>query len=215
MKENFPDHLKAWIAENLAKNCQVEDLVSCLLRCTKISESIIRHEIELAAQSPYTQGAKKVGCLLAKREWLLKTLDENARLDPRYSKIDVLEKAPNYKDFTAEYLSKNRPVLLKGAIKHWKSANWTINDLKKRVGHIEVQIQHGRESNQNFETERHKHNKSISMNEFLDLMDGAEKSNDFYMTAYNASQVTKKLYELVEDYENIADGYIDMSQDKI
>ena len=215
MSERTLDYWRAWLAEQLVYGCSASKIKQVLLSSSSLDEITIDEEIGLAQKSPYIKGGKRVAEIYNKREWLLKTLDELEGWDEEYPKIDIVEEAPSYENFKINYLSKNKPLLIRGGANHWKAMNWTFESLKEKVGNVQVEILDGRDKNPNFELEKDKHATKITMANFIDRILKSEVSNDFYMTANNAKNVTKNLIELTEDYAQIGDGYIDMSRDAI
>ena len=57
---------------------------------------------------------------LKKREWLLATLDDLARLDSDYSTHIPRLPAPDFQTFVTQFYSQNRPAILTDGINHWQ-----------------------------------------------------------------------------------------------
>ena len=64
------DDWRRWIAENLVLGSPPQALQTILVQ-NGISAGEARHEIELAIQSPYLHGSKRLANRLNKRNWVL------------------------------------------------------------------------------------------------------------------------------------------------
>lgn len=102
----------------LLQNTDVGEVTKLLLKQGYTQEEILL-EIQPASKNPYLRAGIKANKLLKKREWLLNTCDDLARLDPSYNQqIDVID-TPPFEVFIKEYYSKHRPVVFKKGINHW------------------------------------------------------------------------------------------------
>ena len=97
-------------------------------------------------------------------------------------------------DFMTHYFSQNYPVLF--SLPDWKAFKWTLDDLKKITGEVQVQV--NRNSNANYEIQSPKHRGIMPFNEFIDIMEKG-KDNDVYMTAQNLSSNKTVLDILYDD----------------
>ena len=90
--------------------------------------------------------------LLKKREWLLSTCDDLAKLDPGYNKqIDVID-TPPFEVFIKDYYSKHKPVVLKKGIDHWPALKkWSPQYFADALGDEEIQVQFNRENDALFD----------------------------------------------------------------
>lgn len=110
----LPNNWKEWVATNLLEGTSKNSIAKVLVK-QGFSHAEILLEIETAAKSPYLQAGVKATKLLKKREWLLNTCDDLAKLDPGYNQqIEVID-TPAFETFIKDYYSKHKPVVLKKA----------------------------------------------------------------------------------------------------
>ena len=80
----LPSNLKHWVAANLLEGVSQNNIATVLSEQGYTRAEILL-ELETATKSPYLQAGVKASKLLKKREWLLQTCDDLARLDPGYN----------------------------------------------------------------------------------------------------------------------------------
>ena len=165
-------------------------------------------EIETALKSPYLQAGIKAAKLLKKREWLLTTCDDLAKLDPSYNQqIDVID-TPCFEVFIRDYYSKHKPVVLRKGIDHWPALKkWSPQYFADTLGDAQIQVQFDRESDDLFERNSDKYRKSMLMSEFVDMIENDGDSNNYYMTANNTQQNVEAIKSAFEDIGDFGDGY--------
>lgn len=64
---------------------------------------------------------------------------------------------------------------------------WRFDYFRKRCGDCEVDVQFGRESDANYETNQPKLKRMMRFADYVDLVERSGPTNDFYMTANNTS----------------------------
>lgn len=223
-KTTLEDTWRHWIAKNLMMDNSPENIVASL-EAKGYARDVIEKEIDAAASSPYFKGAKEVFRReIGKLEnddfeksksrnnhmWLLSTYEKLARLDDNHGEIERIP-APPFAEFVKHYVSKNRPVILEGAMESWLPyKKWNLDYLREIHGDATVSIQDGRESDPHFERNQKFHRKDVKFSEFLDRLENTSSSNDFYMTAGNMHYHPDALPKLFADCESIdiADGYL-------
>lgn len=198
---------KEWVATNLLKGVSKNDIAKVLVQ-QGYNNAEIALELETASKSPYLQAGIKAGKLLKKREWLLQTCDDLARLDPGYNRqIDVID-TPPFEVFIKEYYSKHKPVVLKKGIDHWPALKkWSPQYFAETLGDTEIQVQFNRESDTLFERNSEKHRKSMRMTEFVDMIESGGETNNYYMTANNTQQNNDAIRPVFEDLGDFGEGY--------
>lgn len=202
------NELKTWIAENIVQGCTPQQLKPILLGLD-IPEAVVEQEIAEAINHPYLKPAHRLSKQLKKRESLLKTLDAHQRYLPEYLNIKA-EPLPPFDDFLKNYYRRNRPGLFKRGIDHWPALKWDFKNLVNKVGaDTIVEIQQGRESNKKYEMESVQHKKKIEFGKFMEMVETAGSSNDFYLTANNQAFTNSGLSNLLKDIGDIGDGYLD------
>ena len=209
----LPNNLKEWVGVNLLQGVSKENIAQVLLK-KGYTQAEVLLELETASKSPYLQAGLKPNKTLNKREWLLQTCDDLARLDPGYNKqIDVID-TPPFEVFIRDYYSKHKPVVLKKGIDHWPALKkWSPQYFADTLGDKEVQIQFNRESDMLFERNSDKHRKSMLISEFVDMIENNGDSNDYYMTANNTQQNIDAIKPAFEDIGDFGEGYRNLIDD--
>lgn len=202
---------KKWIFENLLLGQDPEGLVALMVQ-NKLDERASRAALAEVSASPYMSVTRTYQEKLHKREWLLKTLDAMRRHDESYLKPKKVP-LPRFEEFLRDYYFQNKIGIFSGAIAHWEAAKWTIPDLVKKVGYDSmVEVQAGREESDDYELYKDRHKKNVKFGEFVNKITAENSSNDMYMTAYNQPFKNPALKPLLKDFDNIGDGYFDMSK---
>lgn len=209
----LPNNLKEWVGINLLQGVSKDDIAQVLLQ-NGYTHAEVLLELETACKSPYLQAGFKPTKMLSKREWLLQTCDDLAKLDPSYNqKIDVID-TPPFDVFIRDYYSKNKPVVLKKGIDHWPALKkWSPKYFSDTLGDAEVQIQFNRESDALFERNSEQHRKSMRISEFVDMIETNGDSNDYYMTANNTQQNIEAIKPVLEDIGDFGEGYRKLMDD--
>ena len=209
----LPNNLKEWVGVNLLQGVSKDNIAQVLLKKGYTHAEVLL-ELEIASKSPYLQAGLKPHKTLNKREWLLQTCDDLARLDPGYNqKIDIID-TPPFDVFIRDYYSKHKPVVLKKGIDHWPALKkWSPQYFADTLGDKEVQIQFNRESDALFERNSDKHRKSMLISEFVDMIENNGDSNDYYMTANNTQQNIDAIKPVFEDIGDFGEGYRNLIDD--
>jgi aminoglycoside phosphotransferase len=204
---NMPSSWRKWIASNLMKGGSPLG-VQKVLREQGYSPIDIATEIQLATEHPYVQAGQEIFHTLNKRNWLLKTCDTLAALDPRYStQVEIIE-TPSFEIFVREYYSKHLPVVLTKGIQNWKALEkWNPEYLLQQYGDKEVEVQFDRDKDPLFERNSGKHKKRLLMREFVDMVNGGGDSNNYYMTANNTKNSLNSIESLFDDLGDFGEGY--------
>ncbi|HEY3889092.1 MAG TPA: DUF6065 family protein, partial [Caulobacteraceae bacterium] len=152
----------------------------------------------VAAQQP-AEDAAPLRLALAKREWLLETLERQRALAP--AAVGIERRAGlDAEEFLECYYAVNRPVILTGELADWPAlSRWTPDYLKARLGDRPVEYQGGRAANARFEMEKDVHRRQAPFAAFMDEISRPGAGNDAYITAYNSERNAETLALLHED----------------
>jgi aminoglycoside phosphotransferase/SAM-dependent methyltransferase len=204
---SMPATWRKWIASNLMKGGSPLG-VQKVLREQGYSPIDIATEIQLATMHPYVQAGQEIFHTLNKRNWLLKTCDTLAALDPRYaSTVEVME-TPSYEVFVRDYYSKHLPVMLTKGIQHWKALEkWNPEYLLKKHGDKEIEVQFDRDKDPLFERNSSKYKKCLLMRDFVDMVRNGGDSNNYYMTANNTKNSLNSIESLFDYLGDFGEGY--------
>ncbi|WP_433331929.1 cupin-like domain-containing protein [Spirillospora sp. CA-294931] len=201
------DDWRRWIAENLLLGNPPEVIRAAMVE-DEFSEEDAAREVAGALASPYVQGGSRIANRLRKREW---TLTVYQRLSRMRAGGDVIERRerPSRDEFFEQYYFQNRPVIITGMLKSWPAlTKWNFDYLRERCGDREVEVQFGRESDENYEINGPKHKRLMKFGDYVDMVEKAGTTNDFYMTANNASRNREALDVLWNDIETVGE-YLD------
>lgn len=200
------DDWRRWIAENLSLDVDPNGIFQVLLS-NGISPQAATQEINQALASPYLVGAKqatqRLKNRLKKHDWVL---DIHRTLNRQTPNGDVIERRHQLtrEEFYRQYYLLNKPVIITGMIEDWPARQkWNFDYFKQTVGDQEVQVQHGRNTDANYEINTTQHRKTMKFREYVELIESSGTTNDFYMTANNTSLNRKALADLWKDIGRI------------
>ncbi|WP_348697775.1 cupin-like domain-containing protein [Duganella fentianensis] len=194
--KTFSDDWRTWIAENIVLSNSLSGMHEILIQ-QGFSEEVARSEIELALQSPYLKGSKRLQNKLLKRDWVLGIYQKLSRLAPQsVPRCHQLSGG----DFLHNFYMKNQPVIITGMMDDWAGMQlWSMDYFKKILPDAEVQIQWGREKDPHYEANSETHRKILRFEEYIDLIETRSPTNDFYMTANNDGLNKRNLSTLWKD----------------
>jgi hypothetical protein len=199
------DEWRRWIAENLLLGSHPQGVFDTLVGAG-IAAPEAEQEINAALRSPYLAGAQRLRNRLAKRDWLL---DSRRRMEqlrpPGVPRIHRLSE----EQFFDDYYTAGRPVVITGMMEDWPALrSWNLDYFARRFGDRLVQVQSGRDSDQQYELNKLAHQRTMPFGELTELVRQAGRTNDIYMTANNDSQNRAALAELWQDMVQIP-AYLD------
>jgi len=161
-------------------------------------------EALLAAPPALITPAQEIAALklaLAKREWLLETVECQRALAPGIADIERRRNMGS-EEFLERYYAVGRPVILVGELEGWPAlARWTPDYLKAKIGSALVEYQGGRTSNARFEMEKDLHRREMPFDAFIESIQRVGDGNDAYITAYNSERNRQALAPLADDME--------------
>ena len=207
MLGRLDDDWRRWIAENLLLDRSRESIKQAMLQAG-IDDREADLELDDAERSPYLKGANLLKDRLKKRDWLLTTYRKLNRLHRASGTIERRHKLSRG-EFLNEYYSTNRPVIITGMLDDWPAmSKWSLDYFERSFANREIEVQFGRTQGANYEIEREKYIRKITMSELISLIRTAESTNDFYLTANNNSLNKSVLPELWNDIVQIPE-YLD------
>jgi hypothetical protein len=204
---HIDDEWRRWIAENLLLDGAPQAIYEQMLRAGVPHEEALR-ELQQAMASPYIAGAQRLRNRLGKHDWVLETQRRMNRLrDGEVPRIHQLSREA----FLDGYYTAGRPVIITGMMENWPAmTRWSLDYFNERCGDREVEIQFGRDSDDQYELRKTVHRKTMLFGDYVELVRNAGRSNNFYMTAYNEGQNRKALDVLWQDIVQIPE-YLDDS----
>jgi hypothetical protein len=146
---------------------------------------------------------------LAKREWLLESIERQRRLA---ASLLAIERRSDLAadEFLERYYAANRPVILVGEMADWPAlARWTPEYLKAVVGDRQIEFQGERDHDKLFEMHKDAHRREAPFGHFIDRIVRPGAGNDAYITAYNSKRNAEALSALNGDL-----GFLDRFLDR-
>ncbi len=153
---------------------------------------------ETRSSSEAEQRIARLEATLAKRDWMLETIELQRATSPMVAGI-LRRSLIDRQTFLDQHYAVSRPVIVSGMLAGWPALNWTPEILKQRVGSAEVEYQAGRAANPGFEEAMSSHVRRGPFDAFIDRLAAPDAGNDTYMTAYNAAKNAAALAPLAAD----------------
>jgi len=203
-----PADWKRWIAENILKGQHLDELTQILVK-QGFREELARLEVESAARHPYIEAAQSQARQIKKRDWLLHTQQV---METEHGSAEVERRADlSSQSFHSDYCALNRPIVLTNVVADWPAiTRWTPDYLRDRCGNESVEIQARRESNESYEIDKEPHRQTCQFGEFVHQVFFEGTSNDYYMTAANATANGNILRTLWDDIQ-MPEAYTDLN----
>jgi ribosomal protein L16 Arg81 hydroxylase len=85
---------------------------------------------------------------------------------------------------------------------------WGVDHFRDTYGEREIEVQFGRDSDENYEWNTEAHRKLMKFADFINLVEKPERTNDCYITANNSSHNRRALEELWNDIDQLPE-YLD------
>ncbi len=150
---------------------------------------------------------------LAKRDWMLRTIERHHHLSPAGFAIE--RRAGLSRDeFLDRYYMRHLPVILSGEMADWRAlAEWTPDYLRDKVGDALVEYQGDRTSDPRFEPDKVKHRRQAPFSIFLDLVAMGGDGNEVYITAYNSRSNAAAFQPLRSDLGRL-DTFLNVPEDR-
>ncbi len=207
-----------WIAKCLLRG-QSAELIVKRLQEKGVSAEEADYEVSIAQAHPYVRGAIEVhrremrgkkrvksdegAAALNNYSWLLECYDKLAHLEQGFGEIERIA-APPFEEFVARYISRNRPVIITGAMEEWLPYQiWSLEHFVSLHGDDTVEIQDGRDDDPNYELNQKFLRRQVRFADFIERVLTTGESNNFYMTAGNMGSHKESLSRLLEEAENV------------
>ena len=196
------DDWRRWIGENIALEVNPQDLFNVLVSKGATPEEATR-EMQAALANPYLSGARQAGQRiknrLKKHDWVLDIYRTLNRQTPDSAVIERRHQLSR-DEFYRQYYLLNKPVIITGMLDAWPAmTKWNFDFFRAHFGEREVEVQMGRSQDANYEINSTRHKRQMPLASYLEMIEGAQESNDFYMTANNSSANRQALAGLWQD----------------
>ncbi len=158
-----------------------------------------RAAIDAMERDPAFRAARRMQQVQRKLESVVLNLQ---KLWESGSNYRVVEKRSGVSrdEFVERYVLGCRPVVLTDVTRDWPAMErWSPADLKRRFGHLVVEIQDGRDADPNYEENKLAHRRMVQLAPFVDRVLAGGPTNDYYMTANNEVLRRPEFAPLVAD----------------
>jgi hypothetical protein len=207
---NLDESWYQWIAENRLRDCTPESILATMVSsgldpqaCAAEIAAMERNPVFLAARKQQQQ-QRKLESVLANQQKLWESA-------PDYSVVEKRE-AVGAQEFLEKYVRGSRPLVLTQLAQDWPAMRrWSPQYLKERFGHLEVQIQAGRNGDPEYELNKLAHRQLTCVAEFVDKVMTGGPTNDYYITANNELLRSPAFAPLLADIGSLPE-YCDASR---
>jgi hypothetical protein len=187
-----------WIVVNKQRHVDDQTLIEVL------KEHAISEEIAIeAVRSARLPGRKSYNRDLARKlDKLEGLLTMYGVLNAQHPLSGKVERRRNLspEGFQRNYYCANRPVVLLDLMRDWKALSlWTPKYLKDQYANQMVEITANRLHDMSYEINLDQHRKKVRFGDYVDMVLGGGRTNDFYMTANNHVLESEGMKTLLND----------------
>jgi hypothetical protein len=198
------DDWRLWVVDNALRGVARETLVHTLV-ANGVPMQIARPEVDGIITSPAFATCIRQNRRVQQLELVVRLRREMAQLAPRAAEIER-RRSVSGDEFFERYLAASRPVVLTGIMDGWKARErWTPAYFKERLGDVEIEYMAGRDADPECDRNFDAHRKTIRVADYVDLVEAAGRTNDFYWVAHNNNMMHPELQVLLEDVDPPAD----------
>jgi hypothetical protein len=171
-----------WVAENRLSNCTPASMVEGMV-AAGLDRDLSEQALLDIERDPVFIAARRQQQLQVKLESVVGNLQQLWQSQPGH---DCIERRPNMSrdEFIERYVTGCWPVVLQGVADDWPALQrWSPADLKARFGHLDVDVQMGREADPHFEANKLMHRQKVLLGDYVDRVLQGGPTNDHYLTA--------------------------------
>lgn len=192
-----PDWLQ-WVAENRLWDCapaaMVDTLVAAGHRPDRAAAAVAQMEAD-----PVFIAARRHQQMLRKLESVCANLQQVWQQAPDYAVIER-RSGVSRDEMLERYVRGCRPVVLTDVARDWPALQrWSPADLSARFGHLDVDVQVGRDRDALFEQHKAALRQRMKVSAFVDLVVSGGATNDHYLTANDEMLRRPEFMPLLQD----------------
>ena len=192
------DDWRQWIAENRLRDCTPDSMLATMV-AAGLDPQACKSAIAQMENDAVFRAARRMQQVQRKLESVAANLQKLWQSAPGYGVIEK-RSAPPREEFAARYVQGCRPVVLTDVARDWPAMQrWSPQDLKQRFGHLDVEIQDGRNADPNYEENKLAHRRTVPLGPFVDRVLAGGPTNDYYMTANNEALRRPEFAPLLAD----------------
>jgi hypothetical protein len=187
-----------WIVEQRLRGCTVESMLQVIEGAGYARVDAERAIVSLDDDPAYAV-AQAVQQRHSKLEAVALNLQRLWASDPEYRTVEKRADLSE-EEFAARYVRGCRPVVLTGHTRDWPAMrSWSPQDLKRRFGHLDVDIQSERNADANYEQNKLLLTRRLNLSAFVDQVVQGGATNDYYLTANNEVLRRPEFAPLLDD----------------
>jgi hypothetical protein len=187
-----------WIVEQRLRGCTVESMLR-VIEGAGYDRVDAERAIAALDNDPAFAVAQAVQQRYSKLEAIALNLQRLWESDPEYGTVEKRADL-SAEEFAARYVRGCRPVVLTGHTRDWPAMrSWSPADLKRRFGHLDVDIQSERNADTNYEQNKLLLTKRVNLGGFVDQVVQGGATNDYYLTANNELLRRPEFAPLLDD----------------
>lgn len=194
----IPPDWRRWIAENKMLRIPDETLFA-VLAANGFGHDQVAAELAAVDLDPCFRAGDRIAQRLRKMESLVHIWHQLSSLSSRAGTVDRRSNL-SPQEFLNCYYSANRPVVLTDLITEWKAlTEWSPAYLKAVCGGEIVEIMMDRERDARYEINSLSHKRAIPFADYIDMVERAGATNDFYLVANNHFLARESAQALLQD----------------
>jgi len=156
-----------------------------------------RARVKLSVRS--ARSSRRASQAETKAESFLNTLSRQFSQSPFAQAVPIIDHI-SPREFFERYYYANRPVILRGLMTGWKARHrWSPDFFARRYGNCSVEIVTGRSRDPHYESNFLSHRTTLRMKDYVQMVNEASESNDFYLSARNFFFQRKGFKSLLDD----------------
>jgi len=156
-----------------------------------------RARVEVSVRSP--RSPRRASPVKSKAESFLNILGRQFCQSPFAQAVPTIDHSGS-REFFERYYYNNRPVILRGLMKGWKALQlWSPDYFARRFGNCSVEIVTGRNRDPHYESNFLSHRSTLRMKDYVQMVNEASETNDFYLSARNFFFQRKRFKSLLHD----------------
>jgi hypothetical protein len=192
------DDWRQWIAENRLRDCTPESMLQTMAGAG-LDPSVAQSAVAQMEDDPAFRAARRMQQVQRKLESVTGNLQKLWQSAAGYGTVEK-RTSPSRDEFLERYVIGCRPVVLTDAAADWPALHtWSPADLKRRFGHLVVEIQDGRDADPRYEENKLAHRRLSQVGPFVDRVLAGGPTNDYYLTANNEALRRPEFAPLLED----------------
>lgn len=195
--ELTPDWLQ-WVADNRLWGCAPDSMLATMV-AAGLDAATSAAAVAQIEQDPVFLAARRHQQMLRKLESVVANQQKLWESDPGYGVVEK-RRGVSRDEFVERYVWGCRPVVLQDVAEDWPALRrWSPADLRERFGHLEVEVQVGRNTDPLFEQNKAQLRQRMRVAEFVDLVLAGGATNDHYLTANDEMLRRPEFLPLLQD----------------